>query len=138
MGSGGGWRTINQKLGAYMKRILTKAELKHVGGRLYEMRIASGLTQAKLAKAAMVPEWAVRHCERGDYKLMAGYLRIVASFGVHMRHLLDARPETWERFMVGVKEKRAEEESAKVAKVEPDLHRSAWTSPHRRRPRAKN
>jgi DNA-binding XRE family transcriptional regulator len=99
-----------------MKRVLKKSELVFMGRRVCEMRRAAGLTMKQLAKEALVAEWTVRHVERGDFKLLAGYMRCVAAFGIQMRHILNAKEETWREFLERV-------DGAKVAREAEKPHR---------------
>ena len=82
-----------------MKRTLQRAELELLGQRLGQLRRAASLTMLELAGQANVPEYTIRHVERGDYRLMAGYIRTAAGLGIPLRLVLLAKAPRWGRFL---------------------------------------
>ena len=82
-----------------MKRILYRVDLELIGLRLGQLRRACALTMLELATQAKIPEYTIRHVERGDYRMMAGYIRTAAGLGIPLRLVLLAEDRRWARFL---------------------------------------
>lgn len=86
-----------------MKKTLQRKDLELIGERLGQLRRASALTMLELAVQSKIPEYTIRHVERGDYRMMAGYIRTAAGLGVPLRLVLVAGEPRWGRFLENVR-----------------------------------
>jgi transcriptional regulator with XRE-family HTH domain len=81
-----------------MKKTLTKADLRLIGVRIYEVRQVLGMTMLELAEECGVSDYAVRHTERGDYSDAWKMREIFMGLGLRVGVILLPAPK-WDLFL---------------------------------------